>query len=90
MRLIKCKHEYTTVGLFYKEIPTEWVNCFDKINVYKKCRCKKCGRIDDILLTSEEFQPEIVDHSSRVKKDGYMAYLRTRGIGLEIDLYGER
>ena len=89
MLLNKCDHEYTTVGIFYKEIPTEYRNCFDEVNVYRKCRCKKCGQIDDILWSQEKFQPEMYERSSRVQKDGYITYLHTKGIGLEIDLYSE-
>lgn len=89
MFLKKCHHEYKTVGVFYKEIPTEYKNCFDEINVYRKDYCQKCGRIDDILLSSEKFQPEMYDYCSRREKDVYIMYLRKKGIGLEIDLYGE-
>lgn len=81
----KCKHEYEAIGNFYKEHLTEYVNCFDKVNAYKRERCKKCGNIRDVLLSSEKFIPEM--HRSRdPRKEKYINYLTEKGFALEIDL----
>ena len=79
----QCKHDYEFIGNFYKEEFTEYRNRFDKINVYSKERCKKCGHIQNVLLLSEEFMPQL--HEGR-EKDDYIEFLRDRGVKLEIEL----
>lgn len=80
----KCKHEYEELGMFYKEYFTEYSNCFDTIVVYRKERCKKCGDINDIQISSETFLPE--KHYTRNRKNAYIKILANKNIGLEIDL----
>lgn len=81
----KCEHEYENIGTFYKEIFTEYINCFDRIDVYERNRCKICGNIEDTLLSSEKFMPEL--HEGRdSRKDKYIKHLIDKGYKLEIDL----
>lgn len=82
----KCKHEFENLGMFYKEIFTEYINRFDKVNVYRKERCRLCGCTQDVLVSSEEFMPEL--HKGRDnRKDEYIKHLRNnKGLKLEIDL----
>lgn len=83
----KCKHEYETLGMFYKEIFTEYRNCFDAIVVYRRERCKKCGDINDVYISSKNFPPELYYKDyTREQKDKYIEHLTRKDIGLEIDL----
>lgn len=81
-----CEHEYETLGMFYKENITTWRDHNDSINTYKRCKCKTCGEVKDILLASELFVPEKF-HDRDERKDKYIEYLRQHNIKSEIDLY---
>lgn len=83
--LKRCRHEYETLGVFYKEYLTQYTNCFDVISVYRKERCQKCGEINNVLLSSESFVPELYNRRD-IRKDDYIKHLKGKGIGLEIDL----
>lgn len=82
----KCQHDYEIIGTFYKEHFTEYTNCFDTIDVYRKERCKKCNHIKNTLLSSESFMPQL--HEGREeRKDKYIKFLREfKDIKLEIEL----
>lgn len=81
----KHEHEFENLGLFYKERLTEYRNCFDEIKVYRKEQCRLCGCIQDVLLSSEEFIPELYEGRDD-RKDSYIKHLIDRNIKLEIDL----
>lgn len=81
----KCKHAYENLGIFYKEIFTQYRNWFDEINVYKRNRCKICGHIEDTLLSSEKFMPELYEGRDG-RKDEYIKHLKNKGCKLEIDI----
>lgn len=81
----KCRHEYELVGYFYKEILTEYKNCFDSVNAYKRLKCKKCGETSDALLSSEKFEPQL--HKGREKRrEDYIQKLKNMGFSQEIEL----
>lgn len=81
----KCDHEYELVGDYYKELLTEYKNCFDKVITCSKLRCKKCGEITNVLLTTEEFNPQL--HNGREKRrDDYITKLKNMGFVQEVEL----
>lgn len=82
-----CLHDYEPIGLFYKESLSKYRNDFDKVNVYKKCKCKKCSKIDNVLVSTEEFAPELYNCGGKLEKIDYKYDLKKRGIRPEVDLY---
>ena len=83
-RFRECEHEYHTVGKFYKEYLTEYKNSFDSIKAYVKRECKKCSCTTDVLLSSEEFVPELY-HGRDERKEEYIKHLTDLGFTSEID-----
>lgn len=81
----KCQHEYDLIGYFYKEYLTEYTNVFDEVNAYKRLKCKKCGEISDVLLSSEKFEPQL--HKGREKRrEDYIQKLKNMGFKQEVEL----
>lgn len=80
-----CNHNYEVVGYYYKEYFTEYTNAFDEVNAYKRLRCKLCGEIKNILLSSEDFMPQL--HKGREKRrDDYIKHLMDKGVQQEIEM----
>lgn len=80
-----CEHQYSNVGRYYKEILTEYRNCFDMIVVYQRKKCNKCGVIKDMEISVERFLPELYETRDK-RKDGYIKLLRHKGIYTEIEM----
>lgn len=81
----KCQHEYELFGYFYKEYLTEYKNCFDSVNAYKRLKCKKCGAVSDVLLSSEKFLPQL--HRGREeRREDYIQKLKNMGFVQEVEL----
>ena len=81
----KCQHEYELIGYFYKEYLTEYKNVFDEVNAYKRLKCKKCGEISNILLSSEKFLPQL--HKGREKRrEDYIQKLKNMEFRQEVEL----
>lgn len=85
----KCNHEYVLIGDCYKERLTEYRNCFDKVVVFRKFKCKKCGEFYNELLSTEEFEPQLY-HGREKRKDDYILKLINMGFKQEIELLKER
>lgn len=81
----KCKHEWSVIGLFYKENLTQYRNYFDKVEVYQKHFCCKCCQYKDELISIEFFMPELY-HGRDERKTEYIQKLNKKGILDEIDL----
>lgn len=81
----KCQHQFEIVGYFYKEYLTEYKNCFDEVNAYKRIKCEKCEEISDVLLSSEKFEPQL--HRGREqRKDAYIRKLKNMGFRQEVEI----
>lgn len=80
-----CLHNYEPVGFFYKESLAKYSDGFDKVNVYKKCKCSKCSKINNVLISSDEFRSE--KYGCNGRKLDYMYNLKRKGIKQEVDLY---
>lgn len=81
----KCQHEYDLIGYFYKEYLTKYTNAFDEVNAYKRLKCKKCGEISDVLLSSEKFNPQLYKGREKRKED-YIQKLENVGFRQEVEL----
>ena len=81
----KCQHEYELIGYFYKEYLTEYKNVFDEVNAYKRLKCKKCGEISDVLLSSEKFEPQLYKGREKRRED-YIQKLKNMGFRQEVEL----
>ena len=82
-----CLHNYEPIGLFYKERLSKYEDGLDKVNVYKKCKCSKCSKINNVLVSTEEFAPELYKCSGKLGKIDYIYDLKKRGVKQEVDLY---
>lgn len=81
----KCRHQFEAVGYFYKEYLTEYTNCFDEVNAYKRLKCEKCGEVSNVLLSSEKFNPQL--HEGREKRrDDYILKLKNMGFKQEVEI----
>lgn len=81
----KCQHEYELVGYFYKEYLTEYANCFDSVNAYKRLKCEKCGDIADVLLSAEKFMPQLYK-GREMRRENYILKLKNMGFKQEVEL----
>lgn len=74
----KCNHHFDKkVGLFYKDDLSQYRNCFDHVEAYIRFKCSKCGENKDILLSSEQFKPEM--YYGKSDKEKYIAKLKSQG-----------
>ena len=82
-----CRHHYEPIGFFYKENLSRYRDDFDKVKVYKKYVCIKCLKIHDMLISTEEFAPELYLCGKGVEKIDYIHDLKKKGVKQEVDLY---
>lgn len=82
-----CRHHYEPIGFYYKESLSLYRNAFDKVKVYKKYVCIKCLKINDMLVSTEEFAPELYSCGGMFEKIDYIHALKKKGIKQEVDLY---
>jgi len=81
----KCVHDLENVGYYYKEIRTKYRNEFDRINAYYRKRCKKCGKIMDVLVSSEQYMPQMY-YGREPEMDRYVEHLKDKNFVMEVDL----
>ena len=81
-----CRHHYEPIGFYYKESLSLDKNAFDKVKVYHKYVCIKCLKINDMLVSTEEFAPELY-FCGRLEKINYISNLKKKGVKQEVDLY---
>lgn len=78
---------YEPIGFFYKENLSQYKNDFDKVKVYRKYICTKCLKIHDILISTEDFPPELYQFTGSFEKIDYIHDLKKKGVKQEVDLY---
>ena len=81
----KCEHQFEIIGYFYKEHLTEYRNCFDEVMAYKRMKCGKCGKVSDVLLSSEKFEPQLYRGREK-RRDDYIIKLKNMGFRQEIEI----
>lgn len=78
-KIIHCSHDFSKrLGFFYKETLSEDPNGFDRISVYVRYECTKCGERKNEFLGADEYVPELYQKRDP-KKDEFIKELISFG-----------
>ena len=81
---LQCKHDWQVIGKYYKVDKTIYRNNFDRVSVYIKMVCPKCGKVLNNLLGEEKFNPSMFQCYTGLEE--YIKKLEKDGVITEIDM----